>query len=108
MNLFFIPIIASVIYYYYYSNNQTPDTINETKIVNNMASQLSKKFIQNPTPFPTYFFSHGGPTFMYELDDFGNKGAWNAVKKIGNNIKKNWKPDYIVVVSAHWQSVETI
>ena len=41
---------------------------------------------------------------MYELDDFGNKGAWNTVKKIGNNIKKNWKPDYIIVISAHWQS----
>ena len=25
---------------------------------------------------------------MYELDDFGNKGAWNTVKKIGNNIKR--------------------
>ena len=49
---------------------------------------IIKKFIQNPTPFPTYFFSHGGPTFMYELDDFGNKGAWNTVKKIGNNIKR--------------------
>ena len=45
---------------------------------------------------------------MYELDDFGNKGAWNTVKKIGNNIKKNWKPDYIIVISAHWQSKEII
>lgn len=68
---------------------------------------ITKKFIQNPNPFPTYFFSHGGPTFMYENDDFGNKGAWNTVKKIGTNIKKNWKPDYIIVVSAHWQSTGT-
>ncbi|EMG47327.1 LigB subunit of aromatic ring-opening dioxygenase, putative [Candida maltosa Xu316] len=67
-------------------------------------TSLTKKIIQNPHPFPTYFFSHGGPTFMYELDDFGNKGAWKTVKKIGTNIKKNWKPDYIIVVSAHWQS----
>lgn len=104
MNLFFIPIIASIIYYYYYYFTNPNLNTKETQIANDMASQLSKKFIQNPTPFPTYFFSHGGPTFMYELDDFGNKGAWNTVKKIGNNIKKNWKPDYIIVISAHWQS----
>ena len=58
-------------------------------------------------PVPNILFSHGGPTFMYENDDFGNKGAWNTVKKIGTNIKKNWKPDYIIVVSAHWQSSGT-
>ena len=88
MNLFFIPIIASIIYYYYFTNPNL--NTKETQIANDMASQLSKKFIQNPTPFPTYFFSHGGPTFMYELDDFGNKGAWNKLviilKRIGNQI----------------------
>lgn len=96
MNLYIIPIVLSVLYYYYYYNKNTA-----------VMSAVTKKFIQNPNPFPTYFFSHGGPTFMYENDDFGNKGAWNTVKKIGTNIKKNWKPDYIIVVSAHWQSSGT-
>ena len=67
-----------------------------------MASQLSKNLFKIQLHFQP-ISSHGGPTFMYELDDFGNKGAWNTVKKIGNNIKKNWKPDYIIVISAHWQ-----
>lgn len=40
---------------------------------------------------------------MYEEDDFGNKGAWRTIKKLGKKIKNDWKPDYIVVVSAHWQ-----
>lgn len=62
-----------------------------------------KDTIPNPRPFPTFFFSHGGPTFIYENDDFGDKGAWRTVKKIGQTIKNEYKPDYIVVVSAHWQ-----
>ncbi|ABN66970.1 predicted protein [Scheffersomyces stipitis CBS 6054] len=41
---------------------------------------------------------------MYENDDFGNKGAWNTIRKLGKTIKNTWKPDYIIVVSAHWQS----
>ncbi|CUM64189.1 uncharacterized protein PRCAT00001783001 [Priceomyces carsonii] len=62
------------------------------------------KFVKNPNPFPTFFLSHGGPTFMYEDDEFGNKGAWNITRTLGQTIKNKWKPDYIIVVSAHWQS----
>ncbi|OBA23714.1 Extradiol ring-cleavage dioxygenase, class III enzyme, subunit B [Metschnikowia bicuspidata var. bicuspidata NRRL YB-4993] len=57
----------------------------------------------NTNPYPALFVSHGGPTFMYEDDDFGNKGAWRAVRKLGSTIKNDWRPDYILVVSAHWQ-----
>lgn len=68
----------------------------------NVASGAAHAATQkNPHPFPTYFVSHGGPTFMYEDDAFGNKGAWNLLKKLGTQIKKEWKPDYIIVVSAH-------
>ncbi|KAG7192471.1 uncharacterized protein KQ657_001872 [Scheffersomyces spartinae] len=63
-------------------------------------SDRTQPFKVNPSPFPTYFFSHGGPNFIY--DD--HKGAWKTVKKLGTNIKNNWKPDYVLVVSAHWQS----
>lgn len=63
-----------------------------------------KQMIPNPRPFPSFFFSHGGPTFLYEDADFGNKGAFNTIKNLGNKIKNDWKPDYIIVVSAHWQS----
>ncbi|PVH18647.1 hypothetical protein CXQ85_000929 [Candidozyma haemuli] len=58
----------------------------------------------NPEPFPAYFVSHGGPTFMYKDAEFGNKKAYSALRNLGNTIKNKYKPDYIVVVSAHWQS----
>lgn len=57
--------------------------------------------VANPTPMPTYFISHGGPTFMYR--DGGNQGAYDAIKRLGAHIT-DLQPDYIIVVSAHWQS----
>ncbi|PVH16753.1 uncharacterized protein CXQ87_004305 [Candidozyma duobushaemuli] len=58
----------------------------------------------NPNPYPGYFVSHGGPTFMYKDSDFGNKKAYSALRGLGNKIKNELKPDYIIIVSAHWQS----
>lgn len=55
-------------------------------------------------PYPSYFFSHGGPTFIYEDDPMCDAGAFKTTRGIGNHIKNDLKPDYIVVVSAHWQS----
>lgn len=68
-----------------------------------LESLAPKDTIPNPHPLPAFFVSHGGPTFMYENDSFGNKGAWHAVKKLGSAIKTQYQPDYVVVVSAHWQ-----
>lgn len=67
------------------------------------ATSENPSYKPNPSPFPTYFLSHGGPTFMYRDADFGNKDAYDAVRNIGQIIKNKYKPDYIVVVSAHWQ-----
>ncbi|KAK9465767.1 Extradiol ring-cleavage dioxygenase, class III enzyme, subunit B [Lipomyces arxii] len=56
---------------------------------------------------PVYFFSHGGPTFMYaDRDDDGTAdiGAFNALKKMGKEIVETIKPKAVVVFSAHWQS----
>lgn len=36
---------------------------------------------------------------MYQKDT----GAYKVIEKLGSQIKNVWKPDYIVVVSAHWQ-----
>lgn len=58
----------------------------------------------NPNPLPTYFFSHGAPSFIYEDAFLTDRGAWKTVKKLGSHIKNDLKPDYIIVVSAHWQS----
>ncbi|KAK6458431.1 Extradiol ring-cleavage dioxygenase, class III enzyme, subunit B [Scheffersomyces xylosifermentans] len=98
-----LPLVISLAFYLYNRYFITLDTPSDTS--ENLSKMASvAKFAKNANPFPTYFFSHGGPTFIYENDDFGNKGAWNTIKKLGTNIKKNLKPDYIIVVSAHWQS----
>ncbi|CAK7897824.1 hypothetical protein CAAN1_04S01706 [[Candida] anglica] len=58
--------------------------------------------ITNENPYPALFISHGGPNFIYKDEE--TQRPWNQVRKLGQTIKNNWKPDYIVVVSAHWQS----
>jgi aromatic ring-opening dioxygenase catalytic subunit (LigB family) len=57
---------------------------------------------------PVYFVSHGGPTFMYPDDSFGEPGAYRAVSKVGKFIKNQIKPNFIVVVSAHWEGLNKI
>ncbi|KAI5958150.1 hypothetical protein CANMA_004304 [Candida margitis] len=106
-------VLTSVlIYFFFYNTNNTTTTTQSPRSPppqppsNNMST--ISKFIKHQGPvLPSYFFSHGGPTFMYENDSFGNKGAWNKVRTIGQQIKSlspGEKPDYIIVVSAHWQS----
>lgn len=51
---------------------------------------------------PVYFVSHGGPTFMYRDDDFGDAGAWDTVTAIGKEVLAD-PPKAMVVISAHWQ-----
>ncbi|RLV92490.1 hypothetical protein JA1_003143 [Spathaspora sp. JA1] len=108
MNLIYtlLSVLLPLVTYYYYS---TKPEVNSTKpeVTVSTNTMSIAKYIKNPTPFPSYFFSHGGPTFMYENDDYGNKGAWRTIKKIGTTIKTQWKPDYIIVISAHWQSTGT-
>mmetsp|Transcript_3184 Transcript_3184/g.3794 ORF Transcript_3184/g.3794 Transcript_3184/m.3794 type:complete len:359 (-) Transcript_3184:13-1089(-) len=98
-------LIVSTIYMLIIRRMSSKSVNSISNEINNAASEVAHAAMQkNPHPFPTYFVSHGGPTFMYEEDAFGNKGAWNLIKKLGTQIKKEWKPDYIIVVSAHWQS----
>ncbi|CAN3372997.1 hypothetical protein DIRU0_C14246 [Diutina rugosa] len=90
-----IVVLVSVAYYYFvYRQSPVPAAQSPMSVA---------KIAANTKPFPAYFFSHGAPSFLYEDDDFGDRGAWKTVKKIGRLIKK-WQPDYIIVVSAHWQS----
>lgn len=55
---------------------------------------------------PIYFVSHGGPTFMYRDDDFGDAGAWDTVTDVGKEIL-NDPPEALVVISAHWQETSS-
>ncbi|KAL6951656.1 hypothetical protein ACO0OE_000170 [Hanseniaspora uvarum] len=53
----------------------------------------------------TFFWSHGGPTFMYKTDKDipGASTPYNSVEKFGEQVKSEFKPKYIAVISAHWQ-----
>uniref|UniRef100_A0A060T579 ARAD1C03586p n=1 Tax=Blastobotrys adeninivorans TaxID=409370 RepID=A0A060T579_BLAAD len=59
------------------------------------------------TMYPVYFFSHGGPTFMYsdnpQFASSGDIGAFNKIRDLGSHIVNDLKPKYILCVSAHWQ-----
>lgn len=68
-------------------------------------SASNNLFDETKPKTPVFFFSHGGPTFMYPEDEFGgDKGAYQKTKSIGKYIQNTIKPNFIIVVSAHWQS----
>lgn len=82
---------------------------NSTEIISqvkNITMPESEYFVFNKSKkLPIFFLSHGGPTFADKHDEMGsNLGAWNMTKKIGTYIKEKMKPDFIIVVSAHWQT----
>lgn len=68
-----------------------------------IASSAAKNFTSRLRPF--YFVSHGGPTFMYRDDDFGDAGAWDTVTSIGKEVLAD-PPKAMIVISAHWQEEE--
>lgn len=84
-------------------NRASSQVVNQVK---NLTMPESEFFVfKKSKPLPMFFLSHGGPTFADKHDLMGsNLGAWNMTKKIGNYIKKTIKPDFIIVVSAHWQT----
>lgn len=62
-------------------------------------------FSRSDKPLPIFFLSHGGPTFADKNDRLGsNLGAWNMTKRVGRYLKNTVKPEFIIVVSAHWQT----
>lgn len=102
-----LAIIAAILSSYFISKTMaTTGVLTASKLAATSAavSAATSSATSGKFPYPAYFFSHGGPTFMYETDPMGDAGAWKTVKKLGNHIKNELKPDYIVVVSAHWQS----
>lgn len=61
------------------------------------------KTVKDTDPLPAYFISHGSPSMIYPDDIMTDKKAYETLQQIGQEIKVN-RPDYIVIVSAHWQS----
>ncbi|KAK9365524.1 Extradiol ring-cleavage dioxygenase, class III enzyme, subunit B [Lipomyces kononenkoae] len=64
----------------------------------------SESEVVNQTP--VYFFSHGGPTFMYSdrNESGGDLGAFKMLRSIGKEIVEKVRPKAVVVLSAHWQA----
>ncbi|KAI0475771.1 LigB-domain-containing protein [Xylariaceae sp. FL0804] len=49
---------------------------------------------------PVYFFSHGGPTVMYDTDH----PVYPVLQSIGREITEKVKPKAVVVFSGHWEA----
>lgn len=74
-------------------------------IMTSKTLELSIPCIKCKRPFPTYFISHGGPTMIYRDDMLTDTGAFDTLQTIGKEIKDS-KPDYLLVLSGHYQSDE--
>ncbi|CDK26953.1 unnamed protein product [Kuraishia capsulata CBS 1993] len=86
-------------YYHLFS----PKVLPQSSKAMSTAAQFAFRVQDSQTP--VFFWSHGGPTFMYPEEEFGgDRGAFKKVKEIGKIIKEEIRPDFLIVVSAHWQS----
>lgn len=98
-----IIILMSIFYKILNSANKSSTRIVDN--IKNITMAESEHFVFNESPskkpLPIFFFSHGGPDFADGLD---NPGAWETTKKVGRYIQNKVKPDFIIVVSAHWQT----
>lgn len=94
-------LVIFIVAYFYFRNGSKAS-------LEEISSNIEMKSVINKSPLPSYFISHGGPTFMYTTPgSTGSEGAYSTLQKLGKKIVSTYKPDYIVVVSAHWQSSGT-
>lgn len=95
-------------YFYKLFNTIAKPTLNKSlEQVKHFTMPEAEHFIfrKSEKTLPIFFFSHGGPTFADKHDKMGGDlGAWNTTQKVGQYIKNKVKPDFIIVVSAHWQT----
>lgn len=105
--LFTLLIVFMSIFYKFYNNIGKPaikEAVNQVKSIT-MPDYEHFTFKKSEKTLPIFFFSHGGPTFADKNDKMGSElGAWNTTKSIGNYLKNVVKPDFLIVVSAHWQT----
>ncbi|KKA02500.1 hypothetical protein D499_0I00320 [Hanseniaspora uvarum DSM 2768] len=107
----FFTILVSITIYYLSKNYKEYQPINKdiiiqtnttmNKIITETKANLSSNNLQK-----LIFWSHGGPTFAIKDDPFGCSGAFNKVEALGSKIKNEYNPDYIVIISAHWQPTD--
>ncbi|AMD22951.1 HHR182Wp [Eremothecium sinecaudum] len=112
--LFFIGLLASETYMKWFKTASS-SALKKENIMNTKSEEagkggsistgIDKLFEWNKGTTPVYFLSHGGPTFMYgDIDLGGDLGAFKTTQSIGKFIRNEIKPNFLIVVSAHWQS----
>lgn len=107
---FFTILISIIIYYSSKNYKENQGIINNNIIQTN--STMNRIIAETKASLSTnnlqklIFWSHGGPTFAIKDDPFGCAGAFNKVESLGAKIKDEYKPDYIVIISAHWQPTD--
>lgn len=100
IGIFVLVILMSI---FWKISNTASKTTNQIR--NLLMADYSNFSFSESKKLPIFFLSHGGPTFADRNDKMGsNEGAWDATRKVGQYIKKTLNPDYIIVVSAHWQT----
>ena len=104
----FLTLALTIILYYKNNsiNNKEEEVIppsTNVSIMNKITSEIKNNSLSSSSLQKLIFWSHGGPTFAVKDDQFGCAGAFDKVEQLGNKIKNQYKPDYIVVISAHWQ-----
>lgn len=99
-----VAVVVACMSYIYKLNILGKTLVSQVK---NITMPASEHFTikRSPQPLPIFFLSHGGPTFQDKDDPLGgNLGAWKTTRKIGEYIRNKVNPDFIIVVSAHWQT----
>lgn len=111
ITLFIISIVIAIFSGFFFRFRLTKPTeisysthtnINHQMTPSSVSSAASAAVTATSRLRPVYFVSHGGPTFMYRNDDFGDSGAFDTIQSLGEHLLAN-PPKAVVVISAHWQ-----
>lgn len=105
-NFFTLLTLTLTIFIYYCTRNPKENDIIENNVVMNKVISESKNTFSSSMLQKLIFWSHGGPTFAIKDDPFGCSGAFDKVENLGYKIKNEYKPDYVVIISAHWQPTD--
>lgn len=105
VNIISFASFLTIFFFYYIAKDKKDSPLVPKDSTNDNRTAVST-LIPMPETKPLQkliFWSHGGPTFAIKDHPHGSSGAFNKVEELGNQIKNNFKPDYIVIISAHWQ-----
>lgn len=102
-----ISVLSILTIFFFYTNvkdKKNSAQISKDSIIKNKTTSGTMSPMPEIKPLQKLiFWSHGGPTFAIKNHPHGSSGAFNKIEQLGNQIKNKLKPDYVVIISAHWQ-----